>query len=720
VTRRDLIEGGLFLVGAAASAAMPAGAAPDSAQWWLKPVRLYHPNMRESELRGFDTGQFVENCAATNADGVVVNGGGIVAFYPSKVPYHFVSPLLNGRDFLKEATVQLHAAGMRSIARVDFSAGHADLFHDHPDWFVHNPDGSLRGGGNFFNACPNSPYRGEGFAFPVIREILKGYEVDGFHINSGGFPQHCYCVYCQKKYQARFGAKLPLKIDWKDPASKQLVAWRYESSAECLALLQKEMQAIRKNVFWTGELAGLDNPTWARERAFDIAGLSRCFSSLMSTIDNAKPDPDMRWVSGMTASYARSVGGRPSIINLKNSMRAAGWTHASMPPAEYAQCAWQAIAHGAGLKMATFGIPGNIEDDRNMAVIAETLGVLKKHAWVYEDVRPAAPVALVWSQPTLELYGQDDAKARYADGVLGFYAALMEMHIPTVVVSAEAITSGKLAGFQAVVLPNLACMSDAQAHSITEFVRGGGALIASHETSLYDADGNKRTKLALAEVLGAEYDPASTTTAARNGYLCRRQPHPMTAWMRQTSVLPFSGRINPVRLVGGAAAPLVYGYTARSVNPEEMENPIRTDVPLLIANTFSAGKAVYLPCDLDRFYFVSRVDDARRMLGSAVAWALAQGLPFTTSAPAEVGVALSEKPGFTFVHLVNAIGGRPQGEVVTVRDLEFHLRVGSKVKSVRTLRGGVALTFEARDGRIRFTVPVLGAYEVVAIESAGA
>jgi hypothetical protein len=36
----------------------------------------------------------------------------------------------------------------------------------------------------------------------------------------------------------------------------------------------------------------------------------------------------------MTASYARSVSGRPPIVNLKVSMRAAGWTHASMPPAE--------------------------------------------------------------------------------------------------------------------------------------------------------------------------------------------------------------------------------------------------------------------------------------------------------------------------------------------------------------------------------------------------
>ena len=263
-----------------------------------------------------------------------------------------------------------------------------------------------------------------------------------------------------------------------------------------------------------------------------------------------------------------------------------------------------------------------------MAVIAETLGVLKTHAWVYEDARPAAPVALVWSQPTLELYGQGDAKARYADCVYGFYAALMENHIPAVMVSDEALASGKLAGFRAVVLPNLACMSDAQAHSITEFLRSGGALIASHETSLYDAAGNKRTQLALAELLGARYDAASPTTSTKNGYLCRREAHPITAWMRDTSVLPFAGRITPVRAAGGAAAPLEYGYTAALVDPEEIENPVRTGVPLLIAHTVGAGRVAYLASDVDRFYFRSRLDDARRLLGSAVAWALGR-----TSAP---------------------------------------------------------------------------------------
>ena len=93
VTRRGFIESGIFLAGAASAALAPADAATDTSQWWLRPVRLYHPNMRASELRGFDTGRFVASCAATNADGIVVSAGGIVAFYPSQVPYHYVSPL---------------------------------------------------------------------------------------------------------------------------------------------------------------------------------------------------------------------------------------------------------------------------------------------------------------------------------------------------------------------------------------------------------------------------------------------------------------------------------------------------------------------------------------------------------------------------------------------------------------------------------------------------
>jgi hypothetical protein len=42
----------------------------------------------------------------------------------------------------------------------------------------------------------------------------------------------------------------------------------------------------------------------------------------------------------------------------------------------------------------------------------------------------------------------------------------------------------------------------------------------------------------------------------------------------------------------------------------------------------------------------------------------------------------------------------PYREVVTVRDLESRQRIDSKVKNVRTLRGGAALAFDTRDGQV--------------------
>jgi hypothetical protein len=720
MTRRTFMEAAAGIPVAASSftlvSSTPLAAVPDTTHWWLWPVRLYHPNMRESELRGMDVPRFVRDCAATNADGIVVSAGGIFGFYPSKVRYHYVSPNLDGHDFLGEVIAQCHAVGLRAIARVDFSKARGDVFADHPEWFARNADGSPKVSGQYYEACPNSDYAGAEFGIPVIREILNGYAVDGFHINAGGFPGYCYCKNCKEQFRAKTGMELPTTPNWNDATWKQFMSWRYQCSAANFALLQKTIFQMRGDFFWTGELAGLDNPTWMRDKAYDMVELSRSFSSLMATIDDSAPTPDLRWVTGMTTSYVRSVGERPPIVNLKAPMRSAGWMHASMPSAEYAQCAWQVLAHGGGLKMPTFGIPGNIEDERNLAVIAETMGVLKKHSWVYNDVRPVAPIALVWSQKTLELYGQQDPGSRYAECVHGLYAALVENHIPAVVVSDECLSSERLSSFRAVVLPNLACISDEQARAVTEFVRRGGGLVATHETSLYDSSALKRPQLALEEVLGARYDGTLRAPTDRNAYFCRKQPHDVISWMKGTSVLPFSGRVLPVREVGSGEAPLIYGRNTKSSIPEEMENPKRTDLPLLVTNSFGSGRAVFFPCDIDRFFFRSRLPDPRRLLGSAVQWTLHAPPLLSTNAPGAVELIVTDKPGYRFIHFVNTVGSRPLDEVTPINDVKVSLQVGGKVKAVRTLLGAEKLEFTQDNGRVSCVVTRVPAYEVVVME----
>ena len=693
----------------------PAGAA-GGRPWWHSPVRIFHPNMREADVVGLDVGRFVDRCAATNADGVVVSAAGIYAFYPSRVRYHYVSPGLKGRDFLREVTEKGHAAGLRIIARVDFSKAREDVFRDHPDWFSRNAAGKVSTSGGFYQACPNSPYAGREFAIPVVQEILRGYAVDGFHINAGGFSGYCYCDYCRDGFRRASGAGLPPGPDWTSAAWKRFIAWRYQAASANFAALQRAMQEERPDVFWTGELAGLDNPGWMRSKAYDISILANSLSSLMSTIDNVSPEPDTRWVTGMTASYDRSVGGRPPIINLKAEMRNGGWPRAAMPSAEYALCAWQALAHGAGLKMPTFGVPGNVDDERNLPVMAAAMGVLKKHAWAYDETRPVAPVALVWSQRTLDLYGQDDPMTRYAAGAHGLYAALVESHVPCVVVGDDWLVPERLAGFRALACADLACLSQAQCRAVAEFVERGGGLLATYETSLYDENGDRRPSLGLEAALGARLDTSAKVpaTGKRGTYLCVRTPHDAIAWVRGTTLLPFDGRICPVRADGGTA-PLVFGYHANSGIPEEIDSPVRTGIPLLVANEFGQGRSAFFPSDIDRFYYRSRLPDTRRLLAEAVRWTLRGRPVLRTSAPAGVGVSLFEKPGFRFVHFVNAIGRHPLDEVTTVSGIDTSVETAARVTEVRTLLGGAKLPFEQSDGHAKFVLPRLDAYEVAVI-----
>jgi uncharacterized lipoprotein YddW (UPF0748 family) len=120
-----------------------------------------------------DVRRFVRDCAATNANGIVISAGVVYAFYPSRVRYHYVSPAPEGRDCLKEVVEHGRPAGLRVIARVDFSKGHEKAFRDHPDWFARRPDGSVMRNGAYYRPCQNSPYSGAEFAVSVVREILR-------------------------------------------------------------------------------------------------------------------------------------------------------------------------------------------------------------------------------------------------------------------------------------------------------------------------------------------------------------------------------------------------------------------------------------------------------------------------------------------------------------------------------------------------------------------
>ena len=161
---------------------------------------------------------------------------------------------------------------------------------------------------------------------------------------------------------------------------------------------------------------------------------------------------------------------------------------------------------------------------------------------------------------------------------------------------------------------------------------------------------------------------------------------------------------------------LTYARHHNAGIPEEIDSPARSETPLMIASTPGQGRVLYFPGEADKFYFRSRLPDIRRLLAEAAAWVLHGALLLRTNAPALVGLSVFEKPGYRFVHFVNALGRTPLDEVATVPDIEVSLEPPGHVRAVRTLIQGRQLDFRQERGTLRFSLPRLGAYEIAVLE----
>ena len=94
--------------------------APDaSSEPWQKHVRrVGQTNMTEHDPAVMNIDAWADYWHSAQVDIVFVSVTGILAFYPSKVPYHRHGKFLNGRDFFGECVAAAKRRGMRVVARM--------------------------------------------------------------------------------------------------------------------------------------------------------------------------------------------------------------------------------------------------------------------------------------------------------------------------------------------------------------------------------------------------------------------------------------------------------------------------------------------------------------------------------------------------------------------------------------------------------------------------
>ena len=115
-TRRAFLQ---ITAAAALSAPVTAQTRTSGKQpWYLRTYRWGQTNITEQDPIQYDIAWWRDYWKRTEVQGVIVNAGGIVAYYPSKFPLHRRAKFLGDRDLFGELTRAAHEQGIAFRRRV--------------------------------------------------------------------------------------------------------------------------------------------------------------------------------------------------------------------------------------------------------------------------------------------------------------------------------------------------------------------------------------------------------------------------------------------------------------------------------------------------------------------------------------------------------------------------------------------------------------------------
>jgi len=710
---------------------------PDTAEaaserpWYDRAMRWAQLTLVDDDPRpgsGFEVAFWLDYFREIRADATCLSAGGYMAFYPTEVPGHRRSTQLGDTDPFGELVAGSRAMGMVVMARIDPHAVHDSIAREHPEWIAHDEHGNPRphwSAPDLWLTCPMGPYSTE--LIPQVNaEIVTRYDVDAIFANRWTGTGRCYCDFCRTEFRAATGLEIPVepKADGgAGLASDAEIAFRawWEDRLLWIARLWDEgIRAIKPHVRYVpnsggGSLSELDMSRLA-------AQTDTLFADKQARTGFVAP-----WSNGQRGKEFQAVMGSKPIGGIFSVGRedAPRWKDSVQSGPEIAM--WAASATANGMRPWFTKFAGTISDPRWLSPVRDIFIWHADNERYLRNVAPVADVGLVYSQRTARAFGTRAADA--VEGALvGWYQSLIESRTLFRLVHDRMLEPGNLTGLKVLILPNIACLSDEQCDQLRHFVRTGGSLIATHETSLLDENGHPRGDFALADLLGV-HRTGPTRHRLMNSYLELHTDADDPALPLLDGIGDTTRIINAVSLVPTGAT-VEDGRTPLTLIDSfpdlPMEEVYRRDHSAgesqLYLRSVGRGRVLYLPGDIDRSYAEFSAADHAVLLANAVRWARASAPSVTVEASGVLEVTAWRQEHSMTVHLVNYNNAHYWKGPFTDFQPTGPVRVGipvpadATIAGVRLLRAGVQTAATVRDGVAVVDVESVLDFEVVAID----
>jgi hypothetical protein len=613
-----------------------------------------------------------------------------------------------------------------------------EVYEAHPDWrriptnTIEIPSVDLKQHPYGGMLCPLGPY-GD-FFIDVLAEILTKYpDVDAFSFDGLHHGGVCYCEHCRKNYRKDTGKEIP-KANLNDAEFRRYQHWADRKLESLVQRMQERLKGIKPEVALV---------TWSTNagRWGHFLSLPRNMPARMNLLLDA-PDQEF-WMdesnrgntilpaftnATMWALTDHRVGfSEPYLMSHGNP-----YGKDSFPPHEIERRMMLALTWGAAPSIAV-AQPPRLQEELYRCMDA----VQARKPWLTHK-EPEHWAAILVSDNTRTFYAREAGRVedRYLANLLGVFRACVEEHLPVNLINDWNLTPEDLAKYKVLILPNAACLDDRQVKAIDGFVRAGGGLVASLDSSLFDEFGEPRKNFALADLLGVDYRGLPPITAVKDdidvNFAKGIGPE---YWEKRKNAFDFRQDVKSFLNLGRMQTyvgpePVTFKGPAVRVRPAEGATVIGTlrgksadapEFPAVVSRAAGKGKVVYLAAGFDAAYYLYPYPYQRLVLKHAITHAASAPPPVAVAAPMCVQSAVMRQTRNgtrLIVHLfnnVNTTGGHAfptddvplREETLPISDIRVTFGPQYRIRSVKWQPDGKELPVERTAAGTAVTVPKL-------------
>lgn len=669
--------------------------------WWTaNNLRVIQTNLPDFVAAEIQPDTFVSDLVDMGANTLIINVGGIMAFYPTQLDYHYRNPHADSA-MMGEIIRLCRLHDIRVMVRVDFSRLHKSIFEQYPDWCYQAVDGSRMVNDDIYVVAINAPYVQEK-SFEIIQEIMDLYPIDGIFLNMPGYQTsnaytgEYFGVDHNPYERERFavfsgGLALPEKEDRQDSTYRTYLAYRQDVLDRWAQRLHDIVKSHSPQIaICTYTDKHVDIIRHESQRNADIPYWPH------TAADN---------VANTTGTFPAHIVSNASIQQLSFRSR-----FNAVEPEEVRIRLYENIASGSGLDVSIMGqISGN-PDARNFEVMRDIYQFHKANEAYYGRYQSTAKVAIL--SPGLWVHG--DAAEEYR----GLQLMLREAHVPFDVVGHYTLhrQGERLHQYQAIIVPGISQFAEQDLDVLRTLAASGTSILGTSRAFAAHPEFLETYFGATAVELDHDGTGNYLTVSPQGGFggLPGQQ---MLSWQYQLGLYNFRG--------GQSLLPIM--AKGRPGPPENVggHDPIGHDAVGLMPQ--GTATHVLLPGQVGKLYYRNGYMQYRNLWLTLLQQAYpAVGDIIRTDAPAKVsmewkafhwndGRVPADSPDGHILHLVNTSGfnGQTFFPPYTLGPIQIDVALNEAPARLYTLKGKEEIPFSWLDGRLSFDVPVLTDYEAV-------